>query len=212
MNRLLVAATLSAAVVAVAACSSGEPGVAQPTNPGDTMSRSSTPTGDGDNASPGYGAPSVENPLDLGHFLQNPCDGLTDAQVTEFFGAGNKSHADADGTVGPECTWAKDRVVNGGIHLTFPTIGDGGISDVYRNRETYGLFSELEPADGYPVVAHGAVDKTGSGECAVSVGTSDQATFTVSLVLGQDRVGSIDPCTAAREVAVAVIENIETRN
>ncbi|PWV82620.1 Protein of unknown function [Prauserella marina] len=70
----------------------------------------------------------------------------------------------------------------------------------------------MPPADDYPAVAYGVSDNRDKGECSIRVGMSNESTVDITLILSDDRVGELDPCEAAHEVATAVIGNIKARN
>ncbi|PXY32063.1 DUF3558 domain-containing protein [Prauserella muralis] len=197
----LVAATAAAGLVA--GCTGTEPGEAVPGSP--------TPSSSAGAGSPDNGAPKVERPLNVQPLLAAPCDTLTESQVETFLGSGASAKAAPEGITGPECSWTTDHQ-HARIYLTFPDLDDAGLTSLYRNRQKGEFFEEMPPAAGYPVVAYGITDNRGEGECTVRVGVSDRDTVDITLYLSDDKVGQLDPCEAAHEVATAVIGNIKARN
>ena len=130
--------------------------------------------------------------------------------MTEFFGEGVTAKPDLQGAAGPECVWDTG-LGRAGIQVIFPTVDQSGLSGIYANRNKGGFFEELPPADGYPAVAYTSGQRI-EGECTVRVGTSDTESVDVTLALSENKVGQIDPCEAAHEVAATVVGNIKERN
>ncbi|NIJ14325.1 hypothetical protein FHU38_004669 [Saccharomonospora amisosensis] len=161
---------------------------------------------------PGYGAPKVEKPLDIDYFLANPCAALTDAQIVKYYGEGNVKSPKLDEATGPECRWYTPKQGPAGINIIYPDIHDLGLTALYDSKYMYAFLYELEPVDGYPVVAYGILDERAEGECALRIGTSDRATIDVTIRLGERKIGKLDPCEDGRAVAVDIIRNIKARN
>lgn len=203
MRRAAAAVLATAAIVS--ACGGTEPG-----NPVPATSKTATsaPTG---GSLPGYGAPKVEESLDISHFLATPCDVLTNAEITDFLGSKAETRPDVDGAGGPGCSWGTGQQ-HARIFVFFPRLDNQGLTSLYKNQDNGELFEKMTPAEGYPVVAYGVNDNRDEGECTVRVGTSDTETVDINLYLSDDKVGELDPCEAAHEVAVAVIGNIKARN
>ncbi|TQJ02868.1 uncharacterized protein DUF3558 [Amycolatopsis cihanbeyliensis] len=152
----------------------------------------------------------MNDPLDLSRYQDNPCALLTDAQVTRFLGEPIEGTPKLDGPTGDGCTWSVRGGVGGGIFLDLPTISDTGLAGIYRQRGTsYQFFREMPNVEGYPAVAYGHADETDQGECAVAVGTSDDRTVELTAVLSERTVGKKDPCQAAHDTAVEVVQNIK---
>ncbi|MFF5986181.1 DUF3558 domain-containing protein [Prauserella flavalba] len=208
--HLIVA--LSAAAL-LTACSGEEPGTASPAPTEQTRAPTSTSPTSQAAALPANGAPGVENPLDIDHFLNAPCDTITSAQMEEYFGSGVERKQRTNASTGPECTWFRDDGnARAGVAVAFPQVTDQGLSALYGHRDDYAYFNELDPVAGYPAVAYDGVDGRGEGQCAVRVGTSDEATVDITIYLSRQALGSVDPCDAAHEVATAVVGNIKARN
>lgn len=199
------------ATAVIAGCSGEEPGTPSPTTPVADASTSAS-TGNGDSL-PRNGAPKVENPLDTSYFRQqDPCAAITDAEMAEFFGDGVTAKPRPDGAAGPACAWNAAGIGQASIDVIFPTVDKAGLSGLYSNRNEAAYFLEVPPANGYPTVAWSLGDQRPEGRCTVEVGTSDTETVNVSIALSEDKVGKIDPCEAAHEVAATVIGNIKERN
>ncbi|PXY37819.1 DUF3558 domain-containing protein [Prauserella flavalba] len=209
MRRWPKIAFVVATAAALAACSGKEPGDASPSTRGSAPSASASSS----TSSPAD-APEVRNPLNISAFTESPCDTISSAQIEEYFGPGIQPEARPDGPNGPECAWfTESDNVRAGIVVTFPELSSKGLSALYAHRSEYAFFEELDLiADGYPAVAYDGVDSRDQGECAVRVGTSNDATVDINIYLSQRAIGNVDPCEAAEEVATAVIGNIQARS
>ncbi|GAB3510434.1 DUF3558 domain-containing protein [Amycolatopsis cihanbeyliensis] len=198
--------------VALAACSGPATGRPEPaaslTSAPVPESATGEPT---EPTEPRNGAPAVDTPLDLSHFLRSPCDALTSAQITDYFGAGTSAKPDLDTPVGPECSWSSDDLHRGSVAVVFPHLNQS-LPVLYGKRSTFAYFEELPPADGYPAVATSSLDLRPEGRCSVVVGVGGEATVDLTLKLSKPRVGKLDPCEAGHEAASAVIGNIKERN
>jgi hypothetical protein len=194
----------------MAGCSDTEPGTPSPST--SELADATPPAPSSSESLPAYGAPKVDNPLDLNHFkTQRPCDAITDAEMTEFFGSDVTKKPDLDGAAGPACSWDVNPG-QAGIGIIFGTVTELGLSALYRKRDEWAVFDELAPASGYPAVSYNLGDERPQGRCTIRVGTSDTETVDVSLALSEDKIGQIDPCEATHEVASTVIDNIKERN
>lgn len=212
MNRASLGVIVLAAVLATACTSSepGEPSLAPTPSPKDGTSDTTTTQGSG--GLPAYGAPQVDNPLDISRFLRTPCDVITKAERDALVGAGAAASPDLDTPVGPECVWSTEDPSRGRFAVIFPQVDARGLTSLYENRERNALFEELQPIDGYPVVAYGVTDRRDEGQCTVRLGVSNRDTIDVTVYLGESKVGQLDPCQAAHDqVATAVIRNIKAR-
>ncbi|MEU3273767.1 DUF3558 domain-containing protein [Saccharomonospora sp. NPDC006951] len=162
------------------------------------------------NELPSYGAPKVDRPLDISQFLKAPCDSLARETAEEFLGTAQPVQ-NSDTGAGPSCNWYTS-TSNASMHVTFVQLDNMGLTSLYRNMAGYEFFEEIDSSADYPTVAYGVNDNRDHGECTVRVGTSDQESTDVTVFLSDDRVGRLDPCEAAHEVATAVIGNIKARN
>ncbi|PXY32065.1 DUF3558 domain-containing protein [Prauserella muralis] len=209
MRRLVLLFTsLTFSAVLAMACTGMEPGEAVPTATGQA-GPSSLVTED---QFPAYGAPPADPALDITHFLAHPCDAVTEQQKAAFVGSDAEATANVSGGTGPECVWGPPDQSRARFAVAFPRIDDRGLTTLYRNRATAAFFEEMPLAAGYPVVAYGVTDNRGEGECTVRVGVSDRDTVDITLYLSDNKVGQLDPCEAAHEVATAVVGNIKARN
>ncbi|MBN6036199.1 DUF3558 domain-containing protein [Amycolatopsis sp. 195334CR] len=162
---------------------------------------------------PGHGAPKVDNPLDTSGPEAQPCENLTDAQVTGLLGADiNETRDDRSG---PGCRWHSYGSQAASVSVNFPKVTDNGLTAIYgaAKSQQYKFFKEMSPVRGYPAVAWDTTDETMTrGECHVAVGTSDRSTVEAAVSLSQKNVGTKDPCAAAHQVLDLVIGNIQGRN
>lgn len=198
----------------LAGCSTGSPGQASPaaTAPTDTFGQ--PPTSGAAHQVPGYGAPPVDNPLDITRYKQSPCTALTQAQIDGFLGPGVPPKTDLEAPAGPDCTWDKPGGTHAGVAVIFTKITQDGLTAIYRNKgATYPFFLPLDPVQGYPAVAYGSKDeRSDRGRCHLAIGTNDHSTIDVAAYLGEQFIGKKDPCAAAHDVADAIITNIKGGN
>ncbi|TWE13488.1 uncharacterized protein DUF3558 [Prauserella muralis] len=156
--------------------------------------------------------PPVDRPLNIDDFLRSPCAALTKQQIDAFLGPSATAKPDPAASTGPDCRWGTD-MRHARIYVIFPRVSERGLAAVYQNHdEKYDFFREMPLAAGYPSVAYGVTDNRGEGECTVRVGVSDRDTVDITLYLSDNKVGQLDPCEAAHEVATAVVGNIKARN
>lgn len=207
---------VAVALLAITGCSNTEPGKADaaPAPEVSTQPSENDTSPEESEAVPGYGAPKIDNPLELDAFQQAPCETLASDQVTEILGDGVAGQPDLSGTVGPTCQWAKSRST-AQVDLAFPDASDLGLTGIYKAKQSgkYGFLRELGSASGYPVIAYGYEDRSMSaGICGVRVGTSDRATIDIAISLSAENVGKTDPCEAGRDIAEMVIGNIKGGN
>ncbi|ASR34002.1 hypothetical protein BAY61_02220 [Prauserella marina] len=163
-------------------------------------------------STPGPGVPRVDIPLQVDHFLETPCDAITKHESRDFVGINVTAEPDPSGATGPSCRWGRS-LGEARIYVGFPQVSDSGLTALYdENGRKFAFFEEMPPADDYPAVAYGVSDNRDKGECSIRVGMSNESTVDITLILSDDRVGELDPCEAAHEVATAVIGNIKARN
>lgn len=193
-------AVLLAVVAATTGCATGTDNDAPPAAP-----PSPSPT-----TIPTTNVPSVENPLDISGFLNDPCTSLTDEQITEYLGSDVESEVGTEHSSGPACSWYSGMRSNAQITVTYPRLTDEGLTAIYRNRDAHAYFIETPPVAGYPAVSYGGVDLRDEGDCLVTVGTSNSDYVNIDVYLGKGSAGQLDPCDAAHEVATTVVGNIRS--
>lgn len=204
MNRIRTAVILfvTALLAGCSAESSGTPAPSSATSVSPLLSTEDS----------AYGAPTIETPLKIDSFLEQPCTSLKRDQIIGYLGDETKTESHRDNAAGPSCLWRSDIRSDAHIIIMYPRVTDKGLSAIYRNREEHAFFVEMPPIDGYPTVAVSTIDNRSEGECPVLVGTSNSDYVSVYLHLGKSSVGKIDPCEAAHEVATTVIGNIKASN
>jgi uncharacterized protein DUF3558 len=204
MRRTLL--LLSASLLTITACTPQTTGTPSPSS--STLGQTSS-SGSADEV-PGPGVPKVENPIDVSHFQQAPCDALTANQVDSLLGQGVSPKSDLKGQAGPECFWHSPNVSQAGVGVIFTNADKLGLTSVYAARGTkYPFFKPLEPVDGYPLVAYdGEGDQSAKGRCTVAVGASDTQAIDISVAQSEENIGK-DPCVAARDVAGKVLANLK---
>ncbi|MEC3974655.1 DUF3558 domain-containing protein [Amycolatopsis sp. H20-H5] len=212
MNRrhLAAAATLVAVAFPLAACTGDRtvPGVAStPTSAGDSSSGAST--------LPHHGAPKVQDPLPGKVLEGNPCDSaLTPTQVKEFIGDSDPATR-ADDALGTACRWRNAPGTGAAFTVGYETKNTEGLSLSYKTiKPTAARWEEPAPVQGYPAIAYVPDGITAADKrlCSVVVGVSDQLSYSVTMTLGDAATAAhVDGCTAARDVADAVMTNVKAR-
>lgn len=149
---------------------------------------------------PTDGAPKVDNPVDVSHFEQNPCDALTaeDAKTLNVPATGEQSN----GGVGETCSW-RNSETRGSLSITFFSEFREGLSSVYREAKTAGwsYFERINDVEGHPAVAFNRAEEKPKYECSAVVGVTDQLVFTTRVAISDANVGKRDPCEAATQAA-----------
>ncbi|MFI6301311.1 DUF3558 domain-containing protein [Amycolatopsis thailandensis] len=205
MRRIIL--VLSAATLALCACSPSTNGTPQPSSGGANPNPSSTAgqvtTTD---------VPKVSTPIDLTQVKQTPCNALTEKQAAEILGPTVEAKP-RDGAAGPACTWSVPSTTRPLVSVVFGRSPDGGTGSVYQAKGvTYELVEPLAPVDGYPLTAYGRKDERSTGKCAVALGTSDTETVGIALEQSEANIGKKDPCDVAREAAIRVLATIRGGN
>jgi hypothetical protein len=197
---------LSASLLTVTACTSQTTGTPSPSS--STPSQTS-PSGPADEV-PGPGVPKVENPIDVSHFQQAPCDSLTAAQITELLGGGITPQPAIEDPAGPTCNWHSPSGSQASVGVTYFNRTKLGITGIYQAKDkVYPFFMPMDPIDGYPIVAFGEIDERKTrGRCSIALGTSDNQQVDMSVALSEANIEQKDPCSAARDVASKVLDNL----
>lgn len=205
MRRTIV--LLGASVLALAGCTTENNGT--PSTSAGTPSQT-LPSGPADEV-PGPGVPRVESPIDITHFQQAPCDSLTTTQVSELLGSGVTPKPDLNSPAGPSCIWNTPRISQAGAHVTFTNVDKLGLTSIYRAQgKKYPFFVQMDPIDGYPIVAYGVADeRSNRGRCTVALGTSDTQVADINIAQSEENIGKKDPCAAAHDVAAKVLGNLK---
>ncbi|WP_233160234.1 DUF3558 domain-containing protein [Actinophytocola xanthii] len=181
----------------VAACTTTAGGT--PTS----VTTSDAPTSATSGEAPGEGAPPVENPLDAGIFIEQPCTTLTQDQLSTL-GVSRPGVPTTSGAVaeraGPYCTWLISEQ-GGAIGIGFITGNKNGLSDNYRAREEFAYF-EPTTVEGYPAVFSDRSDLRDSGSCSLFVGIADTLTILATETGQLDAQGA---CDRAKQVAAAAV-------
>jgi hypothetical protein len=158
---------------------------------------STDPSGTDDDL-PSDGAPKVENPLDVSHFEEHPCDALKaeDAQTLNVPAEGKQT--ETGHVIFRGCTWINTKT-GGALDINFFLTDRRGLSSVYREAKgmPFPYFEPIEPIEGYPAAAYNTKEKDPTAECLVGVGVSDQVSFSVGVAVSFDNIEKKDPCDAA---------------
>ena len=154
---------------------------------------------------PHAGAPAVTDPIDSERFQRDPCQALTVEQAgslnVRFPGTPR------DGGLGRTCEFQGRSDSRALVEVASMDKNPYGVSAVYQAEKDGELaFMEpLDPIQGLPAVAYGAVDQRDTGGCSVVIGASDEIAFEIVLQLSTDNVGRKDPCETAAMVAGMVV-------
>ncbi|AXB46704.1 hypothetical protein A4R43_33215 [Amycolatopsis albispora] len=201
---------LAAGLLLLASGCEGKDVPGTPALPAASASEPSPSAGESD--VPAYGAPKVDNPLEVGDLVQRPCTALTDAQVTELLGSDTTEKE--ENVTGPACSWHSYGSEGAFIAVGFPTVNDLGLTALYRGKgQQFQFFKEMPPVRGLPAVAWGQVDDTKTqGRCGVSIGITDRSTMDATVTLSDKNIGKKDPCEATHDVLDMVVGNLQGGN
>lgn len=200
-THLAILPTVLAVFACTVACGDGEK--SGQASPAPTTANSAT-------GNPEAGAPpTVPNPLPASLIKADPCKVLTPEQAkTLFSGVEPETDPAQDTGAAMACHWSNvDRGSTIGIQLVYAW--ENGLDTVYKKRVEAGLFEELEPVQGYPVVAYGPTDDRPTGRCNLAIGIADNAAFEADVKLADSKVGKADPCAAARDIADLAITTLK---
>jgi hypothetical protein len=209
MNRRLPLIAAALSVVVVAGCTTTSEGTPSPdsSSPSDSSDQSSDEPAPSDDL-PSDGAPKVENPLDLSHFEQNPCDALTseDAQTLNMPLPGEQT----GDSLGETCHW-RNSETRGSVFLNFLPGDKRGLSSVYREAKgsDFPYFEPIEDIGGQPAVAYNPDVAEPSIDCTVAVGATDQLVFSVRVALSDANIGQKKPCDVAADVAGMMLKTMQ---
>jgi hypothetical protein len=185
------------AVLAVATgCTVTSEGTPRPTS----SDSANTETSADSEALPSDGAPKVENPLDVSHFEENPCDALTSEDAKELnVPATGEQSGDA---IGETCHWRNSQT-RGFLSITFLSGEKRGLSSVYREAKEvkFPYFESIDDVEGHPAAAYSTAEEKATIDCAVAVGVTDQLAFIAHVALSDANIGQKDPCEMAAKAA-----------
>lgn len=208
--RTILTASLIAASVVLAGCTSTATGNPEPVPDNEVTDTTPPPESSesSDSAPPGseddtHGVPRVDNPLDAGRFLADPCALLTPEQLATF-GVSQPGEEETGVDGDRACDWRADTVTSI-FGIGWLAGNENGLSDQYRVREREAYFEETT-VDGYPAVFVDATDGRPSGRCGLVVGITDTLTFVTS---EQGRLDAQGACDRVKQVAAAAIATIK---
>lgn len=205
--RSRAAVWVSVWVLTLGACSQPMSGSVRPENASPSDGGNSNPT-----SAPADGIPRVQEPIDTARFERSPCDSLTADQVTQL-GLPPKGRKNSDRSLaeraGNDCIWEEE---HGYAHASvlFPTnVENGGLKRVYavQKQGRYAYFREMEPIDGYPLVAAGRIGPDGA--CSVNLGVASDMAVQITIGQSAEKRGKEDACNAARRVAGMVFTTLK---
>ncbi|HEY3690518.1 MAG TPA: DUF3558 domain-containing protein [Pseudonocardiaceae bacterium] len=147
----------------------------------------------------------VDHPLAIDNYIADPCASLTADQGARF------SATDAGRprlTVGlPSCDWSFGASGRISVNVAYDPYdwGLGGIEALHREGLLVGYYIPTS-VEGYPAAYNAVGDGRPFGSCDLTVGTAPMVDVTVSF--NSER--GDDGCTAAKNLATAVIQTIRT--
>jgi len=157
--------------------------------------------------------PSASKPLDMTRFQAVPCGLLLDEQVHET------------GLNDPQLTTPESecerydpvsrRSLTLGVSSRYNALAAETIAEMHKNRknvpQSYAYFVPSS-VDGYPAVFASSIDRRGIGECAITVGVADDASFSVEFSINgaASGGGQVDACAEAQRIAAMVVSNLKT--
>jgi hypothetical protein len=156
---------------------------------------------------PSDGAPKVENPLDISHFEQSPCDVLTTGQSQELnIPATGEQQSDA---LGESCTW-RNSETRGMVTIKIFSGVNRGLSSIYQEAEAkdFQHFEPINSIDGYPAVAYNVDSPEPTADCSVAIGVTDQLAFDMTVALSNANINKKNPCELAATVAAMALKTM----
>ncbi|MFF0147685.1 uncharacterized protein DUF3558 [Amycolatopsis sulphurea] len=197
MNLRATAAVLSLALLA-AACSSPTDGTATPPTSATAPSGRAVPYG---------GAPKVKNPLPDNVLSSDPCQALTPQQITEQLGSALTGKPDSDPV--PSCSWINAETT-ASIGVSYYPARNDGLSNAYTNvKPQMKRWDALPPIQGFPAVAYATQPGSTPNTCNVLVGVTDRLSFLVDVAPRTSKMGKVDPCPLAADVANDVLTTLK---
>ena len=197
-SRLIVAALAGSVVLSgLAACSSSP--IAGPTSSSDPPpTTSATPKSE------------IANPLDTSKYATDTCSGLTNAQVTPYIGAVEKTDPGPN-MPGSVCTFLPSDITKPVVGSGLSNIATPTQESLYESLAQFPWRQKINAIAGYPAVDSSTEESPQKGYCNTNVAVND--THSV-LVVFQDPQASdpyyAKPCTAAEALAANLIQNLQS--
>jgi hypothetical protein len=160
------------------------------------------------NALPTNGAPNVNNPLDIGTAVTDPCGLVTKEQV-EALGGKIKSVAPDNNSTTNACAWIYDNFI-GDITAGMLTQNTEGLSSSYYEHSRGGLpvFQPIASIEGQP----GLIFSRGSfspARCFVLVGVRNDLVYYIGVNVRGANPYVSDPCGLATKFATFAIQHLK---
>lgn len=196
--RTSAVAVLGIALLATA-CSS-------PTDGTPTTPQVSSPTGQ---ALPYGGAPKVENPLPDNALSGDPCQALTPQQISDQLGAALTGKPDSHPI--PSCSWTNPETT-ASVGVSYYPASNDGLSNAFVNvKPQMKRWDVLPPIQGFPAVAYSTQAGSTPNTCDVLVGVTDRLSFMVDVAPRTGKMGKVDPCPLAADVANDVVTTLKQK-
>ena len=214
MRRMAGAVLVGAVVLLVAGCSATSDGTASPASqdPGvsqsvsSSSSESQSPSG---GQLPHSGAPAVSDPLPESVLPEDPCDAFTREQVEYALGDNAPEGKREELPTGPTCIW-RDAESGAGFGAFYSTTLRQGLSAYYKNsKPQVEVWRELPPIGGFPAIAYQSDKEEVS--CGVAIGFADDYVIEVPANPSRAKIGELDPCEMAQDMAELLVENLKER-
>jgi hypothetical protein len=199
MPRGMLTVGAVAMLATLAGCSDDTPGGPSPSSPNTSAEARQLPYA---------GAPVVENPMPASVIQRDPCTVLTAGQIAELFDTPPAPQSDDSG-IAKTCRWSDPRQ-GSSVNIQLVYAARDGLSQFYATKDAGDLWQPLEPVQGYPVVAYGAIDtRETTASCGVVVGIADNMVFEADVNVSDSKAGDADPCLVARRVADLAITTLK---
>ena len=158
---------------------------------------------------PHSGAPAVSDPLPESAVPEDPCDAFTREQVEYALGDNAPEGKREELPTGPTCTW-QDTESGAGFGAFYSTTLRQGLSAYYKNtKPEVEVWRELPPIGGFPAIAY-QLSKQGTS-CGVAIGFADDYVIEVPVTPSRAKLGEVDPCDMAQEMAEVLVGNLKER-
>jgi hypothetical protein len=144
----------------------------------------------------------------------DPCqDALSPEQITTLMGSPVQHNRSDTPNVGPGCSWF-NAARGSQIDVGYDATTRSGLSSVYQNtRPQSAVWKPIADVGGFPAVAHaGSPGQAPPADfCSITLGLADDVAVDVSVSLGRDKVGTLEPCDAATEAAKQVAATLKSK-
>ncbi|MFF0147007.1 DUF3558 family protein [Amycolatopsis sulphurea] len=111
----------------------------------------------------------------------------------------------------PSCSWTNAETT-ASIGVSYYPARNKGLSNAYTNvKPQMKRWDVLPPIQGFPAVAYATQPGSTPNTCDVLVGVTDRLSFLVDVAPRTSKMGKIDPCPLAADVANDVLTTLKRR-